>query len=354
MFRSSGKAVDVAVRTSAGSLGRLSSSVKISASEARRIALASQGFADPRPSGEPTGQDLRRVLGRIGLIQIDSVNVLERAHYLPLFSRLGPVPARPPRPRRALRAAPPFRVLGPRGLADPRGDAAPSCAGGWSGLTRTRGAGCSGSSASSPSWSPRSSPKCAERGPVAASDLAERPRRAGPWWDWSDHKRALEWLFWSGQISSARRRRFERLYDVTERVLPRDGRRALRRPPSRTRSATCSASRRTAWESRPKRTSATTSASRPTRRSCAWPSWSRPESSTRSRSRAGAERPGYLWHGRRSRAGSRRAPWSGPFDPADLGEAAGRADLRLQLPARDLRPRAQARPRLLRPAFPPG
>jgi len=61
----------------------------------------------------------------------------------------------------------------------------------------------------------------AKRGPVAASEIAERPRRAGPWWDWSDHKRALEWLFWSGEVSSARRRRFERLYDLTERVLPR-------------------------------------------------------------------------------------------------------------------------------------
>jgi len=62
----------------------------------------------------------------------------------------------------------------------------------------------------------------AERGPIAASDIAKRPRRAGPWWDWSDHKRALEWLFWSGQVSSSRRRRFERLYDLTERVIPRE------------------------------------------------------------------------------------------------------------------------------------
>ena len=60
------------------------------------------------------------------------------------------------------------------------------------------------------------------RGPVAASEVLEheRPERTGPWWDWSDVKRAFEWLFWSGQITSARRRGFERLYDLPERVLP--------------------------------------------------------------------------------------------------------------------------------------
>ena len=62
---------------------------RLSAPEARRLALASQGFAEPRPDGEPGGWDLRRVLKRVGLLQIDSVNVLERAHYLPAFSRLG-------------------------------------------------------------------------------------------------------------------------------------------------------------------------------------------------------------------------------------------------------------------------
>jgi uncharacterized protein YcaQ len=61
------------------------------------------------------------------------------------------------------------------------------------------------------------------RGPLAASDLAdERPRRSGPWWDWSDAKRAMEYLFWSGQVTAARRTTsFERLYDLPERVLPR-------------------------------------------------------------------------------------------------------------------------------------
>jgi uncharacterized protein YcaQ len=60
------------------------------------------------------------------------------------------------------------------------------------------------------------------RGPIGAGELEDgvRPRRSGPWWDWHDAKRALEWLFWSGRVTSAGRRGFERLYDLPERVLP--------------------------------------------------------------------------------------------------------------------------------------
>ena len=62
-----------------------------------------------------------------------------------------------------------------------------------------------------------------ERGPLAARDLAEqRPKKSGPWWDWSDSKKAIELLFWAGEVTSARRRNFERLYDLPERVFPRD------------------------------------------------------------------------------------------------------------------------------------
>jgi uncharacterized protein YcaQ len=194
--------------------------VAISASEARRLAISSQGLARPRPEGEPDGWDLRRVIRDVGLLQIDSVNVLERAHYLPAFSRLGPYSHElldrlsHRAPRRL------FEYWGHEASLLPvelhpllrwRMDRAGADA--WGGMLRIR--------RDRPELVEQVLQQVRERGPIAASELtAERPRRSGPWWDWSESKRALEWLFWSGRVTSARRRRFERLYDLPERVLP--------------------------------------------------------------------------------------------------------------------------------------
>src|SRR5215213_3667536 len=194
---------------------------RLSAAHARRIALAAQGFADPPPNGAPTGWAVRRLIDRVGLVQIDSVNVLQRAHYLPLFSRAGPYDTElldrsaHYAPRRLFEYWGHEASLLPVGLQPAlrwRMDRAAHEA--WGGMRRIQ----------------RDRPQLVEqvleevraRGPVAASEVLteERPARTGPWWDWSDVKRAFEWLFWSGRITSARRRGFERLYDLPERVLP--------------------------------------------------------------------------------------------------------------------------------------
>jgi uncharacterized protein len=193
----------------------------LSAAEARRLALASQGFVDGRAERPVDGWGLRRVLDRIGLVQIDSVNVLVRAHYLPLFSRLGPYD--PELLDRASHRA-------PRRLFEYWGHEASLLPVALQPLLRWRMDRAAHDSWGSIQRIRRDRPELIEqvlgvvrdRGPIAASEVEERPRRAGPWWDWSDAKRALEWLFWSGRITSARRRGFERLYDLPERVLPRE------------------------------------------------------------------------------------------------------------------------------------
>ena len=194
--------------------------VSISAAEARRLALACQGFADPRPAAEPTGWDLRRVLKRVVLLQIDSVNVLERAHYLPAFSRLGPY---------SHEALDRLSQRAPRRLFEYWGHEASLIPVEYQPLLRWRmeraahdaWGGMRKVASERPELVAEVLAQVRDRGPLAASELtAERPRRSGPWWDWSDSKRALEWLFWSGRVTAARRRRFERLYDLPERVLP--------------------------------------------------------------------------------------------------------------------------------------
>jgi uncharacterized protein YcaQ len=194
----------------------------LSQAQARRIGLAAQGFADPRPKGVPDMRALSRVLGRIGLLQIDSVNVLSRAQYLPLYSRLGPYP-RDLLDRAAGKA--------PRRLVEYWAHEASLIPVETHPLMRWRMA-----RATTEAWGgPRSI--AAERpdlvkqvladvtaqGPLTAREIDDDvERQKDNWgWNWSDVKRALEFLFFAGEITVAKRnQQFERMYDVPERVLP--------------------------------------------------------------------------------------------------------------------------------------
>jgi uncharacterized protein YcaQ len=193
----------------------------LSLAEARRIALAAQGFADPAPRGTVDRRLLRRVFARVGLIQIDSVNVLVRSHFLPAFSRLGAY--EPALLERAAygRDRSLFEYWGHEASLLPV-ELQPLLR--WRMARAERGIGTWGRIAQAvrdePGLLKRLRATIAERGPLAASDF-DGARGQGSWWGWSDVKIGLEALFWSGEITTAYRKGFERVYDLPERVLPR-------------------------------------------------------------------------------------------------------------------------------------
>ena len=196
--------------------------LSLSLAEARRLALAAQGFGRT-PRGAVGHKHLQAQVERLGVLQIDSVNALVRSHYLPAFSRLGhyqaehldelawgrarrrrlfeywgheasllPLELYPLlrwRMRRAADGQGIYRELAKFGVE--RRDVLVSV------LQAVR-----------------------ERGALGAGSLSSRTEKAGPWWDWSAEKTALEWLFAAGEVTVAGRRGFERLYDLPERVIP--------------------------------------------------------------------------------------------------------------------------------------
>ncbi len=197
----------------------------LSAAVARRIALAAQGFGRRRPANPPSAKQIRELVGRLSVLQLDSVNVFARAHYMPVFSRLGPYDrdvldrlaghTRGRINRRlveywAHEAAlipierhPLFRWR----MASAHEDA-------WGRMARM--------AAEQPQLIEETLQLVAREGPIRASATGI-PRPAptpGQMWNWHEGKVALEYLFWSGRLMAARRINFERLYDIPERVLP--------------------------------------------------------------------------------------------------------------------------------------
>ena len=191
----------------------------LSAGEARRIALTAQGLADPRPAGPVRALHLRRLVDRLGVVQIDSVNVLVRTHYLPAFSRLGPYPREALETEAWGRRPSLFEYWGHEASLLPvaqqplfrwrmqRARAGET----WGGLARF--------ARERRDYIDAVLARIEREGPLTGGDFAEGRREAG-WWNWSDGKHALEWLFWAGFITTRTRRGFERVYDLTERTLP--------------------------------------------------------------------------------------------------------------------------------------
>jgi uncharacterized protein YcaQ len=192
----------------------------LSRAQARRIAVAAQGFLDPR-HGTPDLRTLGRTVRRTGVLQIDSVNVLQRAHYMPLFSRMGPYDrslldrASGKAPRRLVEYWAHVAAFMPVDLwphmrhrmrhyrdgGHPWMDGRDNRALADSLLAELR-----------------------ERGRRTSRELDDGlPRRKEHWgWNWSETKQTLEYLFLAGDVAVAgRTAQFERLYDLPARVLPR-------------------------------------------------------------------------------------------------------------------------------------
>jgi hypothetical protein len=193
----------------------------LSAAEARRVALAAQGFARPRPAAAGTRQ-LNGALARMGTLQIDSVNVFARSHYMPLFSRVGAydtaaldrllfAPRAPYVEYWAHVAA--FIPAADWGLFDFRmramRDKYGGKPGGWFDQNREI-----------VDWVRA---ELADRGPLRPAQIEHDAKKGarGPWWDWDVVKHALEHLWLFGEVAIAGRRGFERRYALAEQVIPR-------------------------------------------------------------------------------------------------------------------------------------
>jgi uncharacterized protein YcaQ len=192
---------------------------QISLAQARRMALAAQGFNDPLPTGAVTARHLRRVIGRTRLLQIDSVNTFARAHHMPAFSRIGPWPT----------SALDTLAYHKRQLFEYWGHEASYLPMELHPLFRWKMARASAADSAwgrafvaKQDFAKQLLKRLEAEGPCGAGALREAPRNKGSWWDWDDVKIGLEYLFVTGQVSVARRTPgFERLYDLTERVIPK-------------------------------------------------------------------------------------------------------------------------------------
>lgn len=186
--------------------------------QAVRTFLGAQGFGDRRPPGRVDARHFARVVRRVRLLQIDSVNVVTRAHYLPVLARLGPYR------RKALDRW----IYEGRHMFEYWCHQQSYAPVGFHPMMRSRMRAMR-----DPRWKPMQDllqhdagyvrsvlEEVGERGPIPARLLSDPGEKTGPWWGYGKGKVALAWLFATGQVSVAHRVNFERWYDLPERVLP--------------------------------------------------------------------------------------------------------------------------------------
>lgn len=198
-----------------GSLDRVVESV--SAALARRIALAAQGFG--RPAAPVGTRQLNLLLQRLGVLQLDSVNVYERSHYLPVFARLGPYDKSLLDRLTFTRRSNYIEYWAHQASVIPIKD--------WP-LFGWRRQFYRDRHPSVTAWAAEHEPmlnflrtELAEKGPMTAGQVEHvENARTGPWWGWSDVKTGLEVLFYRGEVVASGRRNFERSYDLVERRVP--------------------------------------------------------------------------------------------------------------------------------------
>ena len=190
---------------------------RLTVDQARRYALAAQGLSSPRPTGRADVRHFRQIVGRLGVVQLDSVNVFSRTHYMPFFSRLGVYD----------RAALDAWLWGSGEVFEYWGHEASllpiehyphlrwRMERGWVwNLGEQR-------LADQPGYLDSVLDQVRIRGPLKTSDLDDPGQRNGSgMWNWSNGKIALEMLFIQGKLATAARPNFVRMYDVAERVIP--------------------------------------------------------------------------------------------------------------------------------------
>lgn len=189
--------------------------ITIQPSVARRIALAAQGFSTARPEGRIDIRHFRRTMADVGVLQLDSVNVLSRSHYLPMFSRLGPYD-RDALDRYTADSGEIYEYWGHAASLLPadryrlfrwRMDAIEP----WDRISNLE--------AEHPGYIDTVYDEIAQHGPITVAQLSDPGARTGPWWGHGRGRVALDWLFACGRVTAYRDRRFGRVYDLPERVI---------------------------------------------------------------------------------------------------------------------------------------